>query len=219
MVGYEVVPAADNFFYSHAITTFNSEPFTHTGAIATWNASDKTTIYGGWTAGWDSGFDFDVGSNFLGGFSQQINDDVAFTYITTIGDFGLRSAGNDGYSHSLLLDMALTDNLNYVVQSDLVRVDDTGEDNVGLVQNLFYTVNDRLAYGTRFEWWKGDDITGYAPHGGLAPTSSTSYYAATFGLNYNLNKNWRIRPEYRFDWSPALGYDEGYTGIDIIGTF
>ena len=219
LVGYEVVPAADNFFYSHAITTFNTEPFTHTGAVATWNATDKTTVYGGWTAGWDSGFDFDVGSNFLGGFGHQFNDDVSFTYITTIGDFGLRSQGFDGYGQSMVLDMALTDRLNYVIQSDLLRVDETGEDNVGLVQNLFFDATERIGYGARIEWWKGDDITGYAPHGGLFPTSSTSYYAATIGTNYKLNKNLRIRPEYRYDWSPALGYDEGFVGIDIIGTY
>jgi hypothetical protein len=33
-IGYEVVPAPDNFFYSHAFTMNNSEPFTHTGALA-----------------------------------------------------------------------------------------------------------------------------------------------------------------------------------------
>ena len=30
-VGYEVVTSPDNFFYSHAFTMYNSEPFTHTG--------------------------------------------------------------------------------------------------------------------------------------------------------------------------------------------
>ena len=32
LVGYEVVTAPDNFFFSHAMTMFNSEPFTHTGS-------------------------------------------------------------------------------------------------------------------------------------------------------------------------------------------
>ncbi|MEM9942452.1 MAG: outer membrane beta-barrel protein [Planctomycetota bacterium] len=91
LVGYETVTAPDNFFYSHAMTMYNSEPFTHTGAIATWAMNDATTVYGGWTAGWDSGFDFSAGSNFLGGFSTQLDPDVTLTYITTIGNFGLRS--------------------------------------------------------------------------------------------------------------------------------
>ncbi len=220
LVGYEVVTAPDNFFYSHSITSFNTEPFTHTGAIASYSVNDDTTIYGGWTAGWDSGFDFAAGSNFLGGFSRQLNDDAALTYITTFGDFGARSAGNDdAYSHSIVLDMALTDNLQYIVQSDLLRIASTGEDNVGLNQYWIYNVNDCVSLGTRMEWWKGDDITGYAPHGALAPTSSHSYYAATFGMNYRLSPNVLLRPEYRYDWSPALDYEQGYFGMDVVATF
>ena len=84
LVGYEVVTAPDNFFYSHAMTMYNSEPFTHTGAVATYNVNDDTTVYGGWTAGWDSGFDFSAGSNFIGGFSKQIDPDINLTYIHNV---------------------------------------------------------------------------------------------------------------------------------------
>ena len=35
IIGWEVVTAPDNFFYSHAYTMVYSEPFTHTGALAT----------------------------------------------------------------------------------------------------------------------------------------------------------------------------------------
>ena len=73
LVGYEVVPAVGNFFYSHAYTMFNSEPFTHTGALATYTGYENLTLYGGWTLGWDTGFDqYGGGSSFLGGFSQII---------------------------------------------------------------------------------------------------------------------------------------------------
>ena len=34
ILGYEVVPAPDNFFYSHAFTMYLAEPFTHTGLLA-----------------------------------------------------------------------------------------------------------------------------------------------------------------------------------------
>lgn len=33
MVGFDVVGAPDNFFYSHSFTMYNSEPFTHTGVL------------------------------------------------------------------------------------------------------------------------------------------------------------------------------------------
>ena len=57
IAGYETVAAPKNFFYSHSLTMFNSEPFTHTGVLAKYKASPNVTYYGGWTLGWDTGFD------------------------------------------------------------------------------------------------------------------------------------------------------------------
>ena len=72
IIGYEVVPDVGNFFYSHSYTMFNSEPFTHTGILGAYSANDCTTVYAGWTLGWDTGFDqYDGGSNWLGGISVQ----------------------------------------------------------------------------------------------------------------------------------------------------
>ena len=221
LIGYEVVTAPDNFFYSHAITMYNSEPFTHTGVIASGPLGENVELYGGWTAGWDTGFDQVLdGSSWLGGASLTLTDDVTFTYISTAGNFGDRSQGLNGYSHSLVCDMSISDNLNYVIQSDLLRVQGTGEDNIGINQYLLYSVNDCLGLGVRMEWWKADDNTGY-DYGGqsAAPISSTSYYALTGGINYRPTANWILRPEYRYDWSPALGYEQGYFGIDAVTTF
>ncbi len=41
IIGYEVVTAPDNFFYTHAYTMQYGEPFTHTGVLATYNANDQ----------------------------------------------------------------------------------------------------------------------------------------------------------------------------------
>jgi len=218
LIGYEVVTAPDNFFYSHAMTMFNSEPFTHTGVLATREIGD-VTVYGGWTAGWDTGFEeLNGGSSWLGGFSQQLGEDASLTYISTAGNFGWR--GDEAYSHSIVLDMAMTDDLNWVVQSDLLRVKSTGEDNVGINQYFLYSVSDCLGFGARVEWWKGDVLTGYAPHGGVAPAfGSYSNYAATFGANIRPHANIVVRPEVRIDWSPAANYDESYFGVDAVLTF
>ncbi|MEZ6127768.1 MAG: outer membrane beta-barrel protein [Planctomycetaceae bacterium] len=203
LIGYEVVTAPDNFFYSHALTMFNSEPFTHTGAIATYSASDDVTLYGGWTAGWDTGFDQLLGgSNFLGGFSAAVTDDVKFTYMTTAGNFGWRGAGATGYSHSLLLDTSLTDDLNLILQSDLVRVGTN--DDIGINSYLIKTVNDKIGVGTRAEWWKRDGI---------------SQYAVTYGVNIKPMDNLIIRPEMRHDWKdPTVGAEDTF-GVDAIITF
>ena len=220
LAGYEVVGATGNFFFSHAITQFNSEPFTHTGAVGTYNVSDDLTIYGGWTAGWDTGFDqFENGSSFLGGFSTNLSEDMSLTYITTFGDLGAR--GDDAYHHSVVLDTTLTERVNWVVAHDLLRVRSTGEDNVSLVNYLFYTCNDRLSFGSRNEWWKGDGVTGYTPFGSAFPADSgtASYYESTVGLNYKINGNTVIRPEYRYDYSPALNYDNSSVAMDVVITY
>ena len=65
LIGYEVVGAPGNFFYSHSYTMYNSEPFTHTGALAQYAVGDNLTTYAGWVMGWDSGFE-DNGDAFLG---------------------------------------------------------------------------------------------------------------------------------------------------------
>ncbi|QGJ69526.1 Secreted protein containing DUF1597 [Planctomycetales bacterium 10988] len=204
LIGYEVVTAPDNFFYSHALTMYNAEPFTHTGALATYSASDDLTIYGGYTFGWDTGFDDFNGdaSSFLGGASYSVTEDVALTYILTAGDFGWRG---EGYSHSVVADWSVTDNLNYVIQSDLVRADEF--DAVGVNQYLFYSITDCLAVGARGEWFKSDGV---------------SFYEITYGVNYSPIANMTIRPEYRHQWSPtdaADFADNDVFGVDAYVTF
>ena len=221
LLGYEVVTAPDNFFFSHAFTMYNSEAFTHTGVLATYAASDNVTLYGGWTLGWDTGFDqFGSGNSFLGGASVGVTDNLSVTYILTAGDFG--AIGDEGYSHSIVADWAITDKLNYVFQSDLLSVSPIGgghTDTIGVNQYLFYWFNDCLGLGGRAEWWKSDQ-------GGFG---SDSYYEITGGVNYKPMANLVIRPEVRYQWSPdnnatpaqsIVPVDEGAIfGIDAILTF
>jgi hypothetical protein len=54
IIGYEVVTAPDNFFYSRAYTMQYGEPFTHTGALATWTPNKQLSVMAGGTLGWDN---------------------------------------------------------------------------------------------------------------------------------------------------------------------
>ena len=196
LLGYEVVTAPDNFFYSHAMTMYNSEAFTHTGFLATHQTSDTLETYMGWTLGWDTGFDQNAGgSNFLGGFSKQLTDSTSLTYITTFGDLG---ANGTGYTHSLVLDMEITDDLNFILQSDYVDANAYNPygiagagttESIGLNHYLIYSLTDRTSLGGRFEWWRagGEDS-----------------YSATGGVNFNVLDNLVIRPEVRYYFSDAL---------------
>ncbi len=225
LLGYEVVGAPGNFFYSHAFTMNFSEAFTHTGVLASYAASDDVTLYGGWTLGWDTGFNqFGGGNSFLGGASVQIFDELNATYILTAGNLGWLG---DGYTHSVVLNYAITDKLNYIAQSDLVTTNvdaiaDGGSTyhTIGINQYLIYWMSDRVGFGGRAEWWKANGI---------------SYYETTLGFNYKPCANLVVRPEVRYQWSPAgngfsdmkhgsnpagLPLDEGaIIGVDAIFTF
>ena len=66
-IGYETVPAPDNFFYTHAYTMQYGEPFTHTGIMANYTINDNFAVMGGAvtgsaTGGWDGGFDQQLGN-------------------------------------------------------------------------------------------------------------------------------------------------------------
>jgi hypothetical protein len=220
LVGYEVIPKTGNFFYSHSYTMFNSEPFTHTGALAAYTVSDTLTIHAGWVLGWDTGYDqFGDGNALHAGFIKQVNDNVKYSYMMTGGDLGWRG---DGYSHSNVVNFTLSDKWEYVLQSDLL---DTNTNNdlddafsVGVNNYLFYTINDCWKLGTRAEWWKSDQITGEA----------TSYYEVATGVNYKASANLVIRPEVKYNWTPAqeavedvIGeqFENVIFGMDAIYTF
>ncbi|TWT32375.1 hypothetical protein KOR34_41380 [Posidoniimonas corsicana] len=210
-VGYEVVTAPDNFFYSHSLTMFNSEPFTHTGALATYQPYGNPwglEVYLGYTLGWDTGFDqTDGGSTFVGGFSARPLSSVTLAYVATAGNLGARSGGGSGYTHSIVADVAVTPRLTYVLQSDYVNYDDltgTGlnDNQIGLNNYLLYALNCRWGVGARAEWWK---------------TDGTSYYETTLGLNYRPLEGFVMRPELRFDRAP--GSDQTSFAVDAILTY
>lgn len=223
--GYEVVTAPDNFFFTHAYSMNNSEPFTHTGVVVTQSVSDDMEVYAGWTAGWDTGFDRQAGgSNFLGGVSTAVSDDVSFTYILSAGNFG---AIGDGYGHSAVLDWQINDKLNYVFHHDLLQSSGgnaasiQNNDVVAINQYLIYQVSDCIGVGGRAEWWK---------------SNGTSVYALTGGVNIKPHSQVTIRPEVKYDWSPGgqvaadgnlgsnlgpvlNGSNETTFSVDVIFTF
>ncbi len=227
-MGYEVFPANGNFFYSRSLSWFNSEPITHTGVIGTYTANKCTTYTVGYTAGWDTAFDtFDGGGDFMGGITQKLNDNVTLTYMLMVGNFGFRSDGEFGYEHTLVLDTKLSKKWEYVLENDYVHTDGSfggngvtgnGED-IEIANYLFYTINDCWKMGSRLEWWKSNQVTG----------QDTSFYELTYGLNYKANANWMIRPEVRYDWTPAEDavqtaqntdfYNKVIFGIDAICTY
>jgi hypothetical protein len=220
-IGYEVIPSGGNFFLSRQLTFYNSEPFTHTGILGTYAAGDNLQLLGGWTAGWDTGFDqFNDGSNFVGGFIYTVSDDSTFTYLNAIGNFGARGDGN---IHSFILTKAWSEKLTGVTQFDVLSTnagtnfETTGlaDNSTGLINYAFYQLTDNLKAGSRLEWYKAD---------------GTSYHTWTLGVNVTPMERLVIRPEVRKMWSPgatnsaaAPGHDDLFNetvfGVDAIITY
>ncbi|WP_182868767.1 porin [Stieleria mannarensis] len=224
IIGWEVVTAPDNFFYSHAYTMYNSEPFTHTGALATLAVSEDVEVYGGYTFGWDSGFE-DNGDSFLGGVSLALNEDISLIYATVAGRFADKGGVTEkGYMHSICADVAVTDKLQYIFQSDFLDTEDQNDqlarNTFGINQYLIYTLSDCVAVGSRFEWYNVEGSVLNQTAG-----NESDIFALTMGVNYKPHANVVVRPEIRFDWDDDLiaGLDEGEEqttfGIDTIFLF
>ena len=138
LIGYEVVPAIGNFFYTHAYTMQYGEPFTHTGVLATWNPNDQLSIIGGITNGWDNWdnglptlqanpspgttsnaaflgaitFSSSDGSQALTLANSSGNELAASSFVNPTAYIGNRTVTSIVYSNEF------TDKLNYVYQSD-----------------------------------------------------------------------------------------------------
>ncbi len=234
IIGYEVVPAIGNFFYSHALTMNYGEPFTHTGALTTYKPDDTWTFYNGYTFGWDSGFDNHADAHtYLGGVSYAWEDIGSLTWAVNAGRFGdgegLPEGGvaSDGYIYmnSLVATVNVTDNVEYVIQHDSAsNWDVAGAESAqwyGLNQYLFITLTDAVKFGARVEWFDDQDGTRIGAHPfadpaavALGPTEG-DYFQYTIGLNVTPHPNFVVRPELRWDRfhgdapAGALPYDNG----------
>ena len=244
IMGYEVVQAPGNFFYSHAYTMTYGEPFTHTGMLAEYSYRPGTTIWGGYTLGWDTGFNGSTDAHtFLGGVRQDLGENVSVTYTVNAGRYGngLGGSGNLGrvFMHSFVLDVQLTDRMNYVLLHDLAinSVPGVGPfgnlgnaEWYGITQYLFYEINCKLKAGVRFEWF--DDADGLRIATVNDGLNDLHYFGATIGLNYQPCSNIMIRPEMRFDWTTShsdMDFNDVFVnntrsnievfGIDFIFTF
>jgi hypothetical protein len=207
-IGYEVVQAPQNFFYSHSYSHTFGEPFTHTGALAAYTPNEKVTYYGGWVDGWDEGFaDYGGGSMFLGGISLTLSEKATLAWYVSTGKFGngVKAFSGTGvasgnlYYNCIIFTYKLTDKWTYVLEHDLGSNYDVdprvGVDNQWYEVNnyLTYKVNDCLSYGGRFEWFQD-------PQGArVVAGDSGNYYAVTAGINWKPHANVTIRPEIRYD--------------------
>jgi putative OmpL-like beta-barrel porin-2 len=230
-IGYEVVPATGNFFYSHAYTMQYGEPFTHSGGIATWKMSDELTLLGAYVNGWDALDRVDDEGMGIAGFTWNNGDNltVAYNYGYSVDEFTVDGRLTPRHISSLVVTYTQCD-WTYVFQNDVgwqqdgVFNDSTEGDPFqtaewyGINQYLFYTINDCWKAGARVEWFRDDDgvrVGGIRP-GQTIPTSgfAGNFYNLTAGLNWTPHANITVRPEIRYDWYDGLSAPGGVEPFD-----
>ncbi len=156
MLGYEVVTAPDNFFYSHTYTHQYGEPFTHTGFLAKRKLNDRLSVSAGFQRGWDQWEDLNDKLGFLGNVSWTSLDErtgvslgISTSNEQPVGD-NVRTIFSGVFSRKL------SEKMKYVAQFDYGFEDNAldfgnglAEDAqwYGLVNYLFYELNDRWSVG------------------------------------------------------------------------
>ncbi len=237
ILGYESVMAPENFFYSHSYSMQYGEPFTHTGALASYSTSSQLTFHAGFTRGWDNWEDTTETYGFLGGVtwtSCNERSSIAFALHTGNED----AAGvNNRTTYSLVLSRQVTERLTYILQHDLGVENDSAVVGVTPVDGNWYSINQYLIYqlnnttsiGLRGEWFRDVHSTQVFN----APANlvqGSDFYQLTLGMNWKPNQHVVLRPEVRWDYSdlnvPLMGVggmyddfskDNQFTvGIDLI---
>ncbi|WP_228124967.1 porin [Candidatus Methylospira mobilis] len=182
-IGYEVVTAPDNFFYTHAYS-MQWEPFTHTGALFSYTFDPNWSALGGvitnsGTGGFDGGFNGQWG-NWDGIAGLTLSSDDKNTSLYGSGTYGGTSStpGSGTWSFfSLVLKHNFLDNLHFVLQHDHGFANNVCSVNgsngraacnipVATSQNpqwysinseLFYDLMEGLGAGMRVEWFRDND--------------------------------------------------------------
>lgn len=201
LIGYETVPSNENFFYSHAYTMQYAEPFTHWGALTSYQLSDEVTVTGGAVRGWDNLEDPNDGNlSFLGSVGITPSEDTSITFSLISGNEGVNTQRN---MYSFVFVKALSDEFKYVLQHDFGYQEGIdGADAAkwfGVNNYVIYHYTDMVDFGARLEWFRDDDgtrVVGVRSGAGGVPAD---YYAASVAANVHMNNHLLLRPEVRID--------------------
>ncbi len=229
-VGYEGVQAVGNFFYSKAYSYQFAGPFQHWGGLVTWNVSDRLSVQGGLTNGWDALDRTTDRLGFLAGVKYQ-HESFWVSLAATTGEETNNLAGFPGLvtdytnrtRYSALLGLYLTEKIEYVFHhwygfqangAPGVVGAAGGPGNAdwwGIDQYLYYTINCKWKAGVRGEWFYDQDGTRIGLNRASNPNKppfAGSVYSVALGLNYTPHPNFVFRPEIRADF-----YDSKFGGL------
>ncbi len=214
-IGYETVPAPDNFFYTHAYTMQFGEPFTHTGVLLNYTVDSNWAVTGGALTGsstgaWDGGFDKQLGNwGGLLGATWTSTDKGTSANVTGTYSATSETDNNAWAMYSIVLKHNITDKTHLVLQHDhgfanaaltAAGVKDT--EWYGVNTHLTYDIKDNLVAGIRGEWFRDQDgFRVFSPARTAGGLVGSSYYAVTAGVTYKPMTWLNLRPNVRYDWA------------------
>jgi hypothetical protein len=212
-LGYEIVPAVANPFYSHALAMCYTEPQLVTGLWADYKFSDHWSFQAGFHRGWFMFEDEDSNLDVMGGIQWTSCDKrTSIRYALTSGDNrGLLPVSRNWYASSLVIQHQFTEKFKYVLQHNLGVMDILAPANdaewYGLNQYFLYALNERWTAGLRVEWLRDADGMRVVGVGNLGMNRgwkglgyAGDFYEITAGLNWKAHPNVMFRPELRWDW-------------------
>lgn len=225
IVGFELATAPDNFFYSHDFTMFNNEPFTHTGVLTTYDVNDRLTLYNGWTAGWDTGFDRDndaVASRLtpdglpaLDLAGNPIEDDPSdgskgsnyvggisydltdTTNVTYAITTGDFGQRGEGFEHTFVLQWQATDDLSFVFENDFLYANNVA--GPGRVDSYDFTQYAFYTINDNFSVGARGEVWVYDDHS--ISEFTTGVNIRPWGSPDDAPVNFVLRPELRWQWA------------------
>jgi hypothetical protein len=211
-IGYEVVAAPGNFFYSHSYAIGYSEPVLVTGAQADYKLNGSWNLIAGFHDGFNQFEDQNGMFHFLGG-AKWHNDEHKVS-VSLMTDIGPQYAADDNqFLYSLVFKKQFSEKLLYAFEQVL-----GGTENVstttpggyakwyGLDQYLIYTINPCWSAGARAEVFRDQNGSRVAGLGSVGvegwpadPGFAGTFTEATLGLNWHPHPNFVVRPEARWD--------------------
>jgi hypothetical protein len=233
-IGYETVPANENFFYTHAYTMQYGEPFTHTGALGNYAVDKNWGVMGGVTTGsatggWDGNFNQQLG-NWSGIAGTTWTSDDKGSSANLSGTYGATSeqSSNAWALYSIVLKHNITDKTHLVLQHDhgfangVITPYGVNQNAqwYGINSHLTYDLKDDLTIGMRAEWF--DDANGFRvgspgrvaaanyinSSGGTTSYAGSTYSSTSAAANYyqvTLGANWK--PVTWLNLRPNIRYD------------
>jgi hypothetical protein len=227
--GSEVIRRSGNFHHSRGLLFGFAIPFTHTGLMATYTASDVVTLTGGIVNGWDNVDDNndDKTVHAMAGFTPS--DVFSFSIGGTYGAEQAESSAKRSLVDAILTikpadGLTIMFNYDWAEEEELLvdpvtgALDDASWD--GLAGYISYDVSDVVSLGARAEYFNDED-------GVRLGAGELELWEGTLSARFRLRENLVTSLEFRHDESSdgELVFDDGTEdaqdtiALEFVGSF